>query len=165
MDDLSGDGGARMRTEGSARSIVVETSPANFQAWLNHGGVLDMRTSTAAARALSSAAVRTSLPKRNRIAKSIRSEQHSRLSSRPVSTSNHRRPIEDFRTDDAYAIDGNRVDLAFAIHALAHGTSETAVLPAIKSRDFSKKGSVAQQLAYVDCPPKAQQQLDARHAR
>ena len=35
-----------------AWSAVVETSPDNFQAWLNHGQVLDAVTSTLAAKAL-----------------------------------------------------------------------------------------------------------------
>lgn len=52
VDDLTADAVKRMHSEGFTPAIVVETSPANFQAWLNHGEVLDKRTSTAAARAL-----------------------------------------------------------------------------------------------------------------
>ena len=52
VDDVKADAIARMREEGFTPAIVVETSPANFQAWLNHGEVLDKRTSTTAARVL-----------------------------------------------------------------------------------------------------------------
>lgn len=52
VDDLSADTVRRMGKEGFTPAIVVETSPGNFQAWLNHGEVLDRRTSTQAARAL-----------------------------------------------------------------------------------------------------------------
>lgn len=207
VDDLQGDAVARMRTEGFAPAIVIETSPANFQAWLNHGEVLEKRTSTAAARALAVrfggdpgaadwrhfgrlAGFTNRKPAHiqenglypfvkvsehspgvypaardfiRAIHESIRDDQHSRSSSRPVWTSIHRRTIDDFRTDATYAGDGNRIDLAFAIHALAHGASETAVRDAIQSRDLSKKGSEARQIAYVDRTlAKARQHLTTR---
>ena len=31
----------RMRADGFESAVVVETSPNNFQAWLNHGQLLD----------------------------------------------------------------------------------------------------------------------------
>src|SRR5258708_16837668 len=52
IDDLNAAGVRRLKAEGFAPAIVVETSPGNFQAWLHHGETLDKRTSTAAARAL-----------------------------------------------------------------------------------------------------------------
>ena len=52
VDDLTPDGVLRMKKEGFAPSVVVETSPGNIQAWLNHGEVLPKELSTAAARAL-----------------------------------------------------------------------------------------------------------------
>lgn len=41
-----------MKAEGYTPALVVETSPGNFQAWLNHGQILPQRLSTLAARAL-----------------------------------------------------------------------------------------------------------------
>lgn len=52
VDDLTADAVQKMKNNGFEPSLVVETSPGNFQAWLNHGIMLDKRTSTAAARAL-----------------------------------------------------------------------------------------------------------------
>lgn len=52
VDDLTAEAVKRTHAEGFTPAIVIETSPANFQAWLNHGQILDKRTSTAAARAL-----------------------------------------------------------------------------------------------------------------
>ena len=58
--------------------------------------------------------------------------------------------IDDFRGEAVYAGDGNRIDLAYAVYALAHGVDEAAVRHAIQTRDLSKKGSEARQEAYVD---------------
>ena len=52
VDDLTDDAIKRMNAEGYTPALVVETSPGNFQAWLNHGQVLPQRLSTLAARAL-----------------------------------------------------------------------------------------------------------------
>ena len=52
VDDLTADSVLRMKKEGYAPSVVVETSPGNLQAWLNHGEVLPKDLSTAAARTL-----------------------------------------------------------------------------------------------------------------
>jgi RepB DNA-primase from phage plasmid len=52
IDDLSAEAIERMKVEGFEPAVVVETSPNNFQAWLNHGQVLDAATSTRAAKAL-----------------------------------------------------------------------------------------------------------------
>lgn len=52
IDDLSVEAIERMKVEGFEPAVVVETSPNNFQAWLNHGQVLDAAASTRAAKAL-----------------------------------------------------------------------------------------------------------------
>src|SRR5262245_3095317 len=40
VDDLSIEALHRMRDSGFTPAIIVETSPRNFQAWLNHGHIL-----------------------------------------------------------------------------------------------------------------------------
>ena len=52
IDDLTADAIERMRADGFEPAVVVETSPNNFQAWLNHGQVLEAVMSTRAAKAL-----------------------------------------------------------------------------------------------------------------
>jgi DNA primase RepB-like protein len=52
LDDLSSEAIERMKAEGFEPAVVVETSPNNFQAWLNHGQVLDAAISTRAAKQL-----------------------------------------------------------------------------------------------------------------
>lgn len=52
VDDLTAQNLDRMGREGFAPCVIVETSPSNFQAWLDHGEVLRKDVSTAAARAL-----------------------------------------------------------------------------------------------------------------
>jgi len=52
IDDLTADAIERMKTEGFEPAVVVETSPNNFQAWLNHGQILEARMSTRAAKQL-----------------------------------------------------------------------------------------------------------------
>jgi hypothetical protein len=52
IDDLSAQSITEMIKTGYQPSVVVETSPHNFQAWLNHGATLDKEHSTMAAQAL-----------------------------------------------------------------------------------------------------------------
>src|SRR5713226_7410893 len=52
VDDLKAAALERMKGEGFEPAVVVETSPGNFQAWLQHGQVLDEVTSTRAAKEL-----------------------------------------------------------------------------------------------------------------
>jgi hypothetical protein len=52
IDDLSAEAIERMKAEGFEPAVIVETSPNNFQAWLNHGQVLEAARSTRAAKAL-----------------------------------------------------------------------------------------------------------------
>ena len=58
--------------------------------------------------------------------------------------------IDAFRGDQRYGGDGTRVDLAYAIYALAHGRSEAEVEAAIRSRDLSHKGCDRRQQDYVE---------------
>src|ERR671921_963378 len=52
VDDLTAASVQTMKAEGFQPALVVETSPGNFQAWLNHGRVLSKAESTAVARGL-----------------------------------------------------------------------------------------------------------------
>jgi hypothetical protein len=52
IDDLSAEAIERMKADGFEPAVVVETSPNNFQAWLNHGQVLPAAASTRAAKEL-----------------------------------------------------------------------------------------------------------------
>ena len=52
MDDLTVEAIDQMKAEGFEPAVVVETSSNNFQAWLNHGQVLEAALSTRAARGL-----------------------------------------------------------------------------------------------------------------
>jgi hypothetical protein len=53
LDDLTSESVQEMKTAGFNPAVVVETSPGNFQAWVNHGEVLPKELSTKVARALS----------------------------------------------------------------------------------------------------------------
>ena len=52
VDDLSAEAIATMKRDGFTPALIVETSQRNFQAWLNHGQILDCETSTCAAKEL-----------------------------------------------------------------------------------------------------------------
>src|ERR1700737_2682083 len=52
IDDLSAEAIDRLKAEGFEPAVVVENSPDNFHAWLNHGQVLDAAASTRAAKQL-----------------------------------------------------------------------------------------------------------------
>jgi hypothetical protein len=53
VDDLNAEALARMTDDGFQPAVVVETSPANFQVWLNHGQIMsDRALSTQAAKQL-----------------------------------------------------------------------------------------------------------------
>lgn len=58
--------------------------------------------------------------------------------------------IETFRADSRYAADGTRIDLAYAVYALAHGATQTEVAAALRSRDLTHKGSERRQNDYVE---------------
>jgi hypothetical protein len=52
LDDLSAEAIERMKAEGFEPAAVIETSPHNFQVWLNHGEILSAARSTAVAKQL-----------------------------------------------------------------------------------------------------------------
>lgn len=52
VDDLRADAVTEMKRAGFEPALVVETSPKNFQVWLNHGRTLPPLLSTAVAKAL-----------------------------------------------------------------------------------------------------------------
>jgi RepB DNA-primase from phage plasmid len=54
LDDASIQVIERLKSEGFAPAVVLETSPGNFQAWLHHGQILPKALSTLAARLLAS---------------------------------------------------------------------------------------------------------------
>lgn len=58
--------------------------------------------------------------------------------------------IEAFRGDPRYGGDGTRVDLAYAIYAVAHGVDLASVKAALRSRDLSHKGSEKRQSDYIE---------------
>ena len=77
----------------------------------------------------------------------IRERQHPSLATGGRSSS---KSIEDFRSNPRYAGDATRVDLAFAIYALSHGSSGDQVAAALRSRDLSHKGDEKRQDQYVE---------------
>jgi DNA primase RepB-like protein len=54
IDDANVQVVERLKSEGFAPAVVVETSPGNFQPWLRHGEILPKHLSTIAARLLAS---------------------------------------------------------------------------------------------------------------
>ncbi len=195
VDDLTAEAIQRMKVEGFTPAIVVETSPGNFQAWLNHGQVLPKHVSTLAARSLAECfggdkgaadwrhfgrlAGLTNRKEKYRsddgrypfvrLTEWAGSQYSARdtflqqvlamASSRtaPAATApqfyESRKPrlsIDDFRNKPEYGGDGNRIDLAYAVYALAHGATEDEIRSAIASRDLSKKGPEFRQQAYVE---------------
>jgi hypothetical protein len=196
VDDLNAAVLDRMKVEGFQPAIVVETSPGNFQAWLNHGRVLPKAESTAAARALAERfggdrgaadwrhfgrlagltnrkqkyesngmypfvrlveatgqpySQTQSLVDRVHCEVEIaRKERTTNLQPRPNVQSREPRSIEFFRAKTAYNGDNTRADLAYAVYALAHGTSEAAVRDALRSRDLRHKGTDKRQAEYVE---------------
>jgi len=58
--------------------------------------------------------------------------------------------IEDFRAKPIYGGDQTRVDLAYAVYALAHGIPENDARDAVASRDLTHKGNAKRQQEYID---------------
>ena len=58
--------------------------------------------------------------------------------------------IEAFRADPRYRGDGTRVDLAYAVYAVARGADVEDVRAALRSRDLSHKGSEKRQNDYIE---------------
>jgi hypothetical protein len=60
------------------------------------------------------------------------------------------RDIESFRQNPTYAGDGTRIDLAYVIYALSHGSALDQVEAALRSRSLAHKGSEKRQTEYVE---------------
>lgn len=96
-------------------------------------------------------------PEGERFAAAISAQRNADMGNRqrpfpaPTSASGRAsKSIEDFRSDPRYGGDATRVDLAFAIYALSHGSSDDQVAAALRSRDLSHKGDEKRQNQYVD---------------
>ena len=198
IDDLNAAAVAEMKRSGFGPTLVVETSPKNFQAWLKHPRALPLELSTAVAKELavkfggdSGAAdwrhfgrlagftnrktkycdvvsglypfvhlVESSgrgYPAAEQFVVSVEKEVERRRDRRERTAKNfaisapHRsKDINEFRSDVRYGSDGTRVDLAYAIYALAHGSSVNQIELALRSRDLSHKGSEKRQDDYIE---------------
>ena len=58
--------------------------------------------------------------------------------------------IEAFRSDPRYGGDGTRVDLAYAVYAVARGADVEDVRATLCSRDLSHKGNEKRQSDYIE---------------
>jgi len=74
--------------------------------------------------------------------------------------------IEDFRAKPVYAGDHTRVDLAYAVYALAHGVPENEARNALASRDLMHKGDGKRQQEYIDrTMKKARERIESNWKR
>jgi hypothetical protein len=74
--------------------------------------------------------------------------------------------IEQFREDVRYGGDGTRVDLAYAVYALARGADLASVEAALRTRDLSHKGNEKRQRDYIArTVRKAMVSLESRRER
>jgi hypothetical protein len=58
--------------------------------------------------------------------------------------------IDSFRANPVYAGDNTRIDLAYAVYALAHGAPVSAVKDVLRNRDLSHKGNDKRQAEYIE---------------
>jgi hypothetical protein len=198
IDDASIQIVERLKSEGFAPAVVLETSPGNFQAWLRHGQILPKRLSTVAARLLASryggdlasadwrhygrlagftnrkdkyrktdgtfpyvrlheatgvvySKAAAFLAEVMSICETERSKvaAAASLQCRRLRRSNLK-SIEEFRAKPIYGGDQTRVDLAYAVYALAHGVPENEARNAVASRDLTHKGDAKRQQEYID---------------
>jgi hypothetical protein len=198
IDDASLQAIERLKSEGFAPAVVVETSPGNFQAWLCHGQILSKHLSTCAARLLASrfggdpasadwrhygrlagftnrkdkyrktdgafpyvrlreatgAVYSRAIAFLAEVKQLYESEQGKRpprpsLRRRSLCSSNLK-SIEEFRAKPIYGGDQTRVDLAYAVYALAQSVSENDVRNTLASRDLTHKGNRKRQQEYID---------------
>jgi hypothetical protein len=198
IDDISTTVIERLKSDGFAPAVVLETSPGNFQAWLHHGQILPKHLSTLAARVLASrfggdlasaewrhfgrlagftnrkdkyrktdgtfpyvrlheatgAVYSTAVTFLEQVQSLHEAEKSER---RPVASmrcsipwNSNLKSILDFRARTIYAGDQTRVDLAYAVYALAHGIPESEARRAIASRDLAHKGNSKRQREYID---------------
>jgi len=198
IDDIGWRAVGRLKEEGFEPAVIVETSPGNFQVWLNHGVVLSKDLSTIAARLLArrflgdpaSADWRhygrlagfTNRKEKYRkenglypfvllheasgrtykraseflcqvkeiLSQARQKEMSCRQSIRVAQPLSPVKTIEDFRHRSIYGGDQTRVDLAYALYALAHGVSENDARNALASRDLTHKGDSKRQQEYID---------------
>jgi hypothetical protein len=198
VDDLSAASVQRMKAEGFEPAVVVETSPGNFQAWLNHGRILPKAESTATARALAEkfggdkgaadwrhfgrlagltnrkqkyqdsdgrypfvrlieASGQQYAQSEQFLAEVAAKVQRARvpqaISQRPSQRNRTRsglKSIESFRANPVYGGDNTRIDLAYAVYALAHGTPESEVRAVLCARDLRHKGTEKRQAQYIE---------------
>ncbi len=198
IDDASIQVIERLKSEGFAPAVVLETSPGNFQAWLQHGQILPKHLSTLAARLLASRfcgdlasadwrhygrlagftnrkdkyrktdgsfpyvrlheTTGAVYPKAVAFLAEIKTLYESEQFKLPPPASLRRRSlrcsnlksIEDFRAKPIYSGDQTRVDLAYAVYALAHGVPENDARNALASRDLTHKGNRKRQQEYID---------------
>jgi hypothetical protein len=198
IDDLRADALEEMGKTGFEPAVVVETSPNNFQVWLNHGRVLSDRfLSTLVARQLASRfggdrgscdwrhfgrlAGFTNQKKERRLLNGFQpfvrlrssdgnvysaakeflrevevlkrehlSIREPRGVARTGDPDTSVRPITSFHSNSRYGGDLHRADMAWAVHAAAHGLSREQIEHQIlNSRDLSKKGPLLRRLAYA----------------
>jgi hypothetical protein len=198
IDDASIEVIERLKSEGFAPGVVLETSPGNFQAWLRHGQILPKPLSTLAARLLASRfggdlasadwrhygrlagftnrkdkyrktdgtfpyvrlheATGVVYSKAVAFLAEVQSiyEAERSMVAAPASLQCRRlrrsnlKSIEDFRAKAIYGGDQTRVDLAYAVYALAHGVPENEARTAVASRDLTHKGDAKRQQEYID---------------
>jgi hypothetical protein len=81
---------------------------------------------------------------KERSARTRRVYSHQRFEGSPLKS------IESFRSNPVYGGDWTRIDLAYAIYALARGIPESAVGGVIGSRDLSHKGDEKRQALYIE---------------
>jgi hypothetical protein len=198
IDDANVQVVERLKSEGFAPAVVVETSPGNFQAWLRHPQILPKHLSTLAARLLASryggdlasadwrhygrlagftnrkekyrktdgtfpyvrlhettgavyskAAAFLAEVKRTYEAEKSKCSPPASLQRRKLNGSNLK-SIEDFRAKPIYGGDQTRVDLAYAVYALAHAIPEHEARNALASRDLTHKGDAKRQQEYIE---------------
>lgn len=197
VDDLTAASVQQMKAEGFEPAVIVETSPGNFQAWLNHGRSLPKVESTAAARALAEkfggdkgaadwrhfgrlagltnrkqkyqdldgrypfvrlieAGGRPYAESEPFLAQVTLDVQRARVS-QAISRSPRRdgsgsglKSIEAFRANPVYGGDNTRIDLAYAVYALAHGSPEPEVKAVLRDRDLRHKGTEKRQTQYIE---------------
>jgi hypothetical protein len=198
IDDIGWRGVGRLKEEGFEPAVIVETSPGNFQAWLNHGVALSKDLSTFAARLLARRFLgdpasadwrhygrlagftnrKEKYRKENGLypfvllheasgrtyrrasefyceVKEMFEQTREREKSgthwiRVMQSLSPLKTIEDFRHRSIYGGDQTRVDLAYAVYALAHGVPENDARDALASRDLTHKGDRKRQQAYID---------------
>jgi hypothetical protein len=197
IDDLSAAALEAMKRSGFEPAVVVETSSANFQAWLKHESYLERELAKVAARELarrwggdlSSATWRhfgrlagftNQKPRRRlpsglppfvrvqessgrvfsqaghffdevkQLAERERYECAARLQSALTRVAMPIRSLKQFQSDPRYGGDLHRADMAWATCAALHGVPVAEIAASIAdSRDLSKKGGIARQLAYA----------------